>query len=166
MTFEEFYNQYYLNACIYATRKVGNPDDGEELTCAVFMYCYQHFSEYDSSKASIGTWLYVIMNSRIKNYYRDKKEHIDLDALGDTLSDDRDIIGKAIEVEENRRMIAKALKDLPETQRAIVVYRYIQDKSTAEVAEILGLSEGNVRTQLSRALAKMRSVLADEIEEY
>jgi len=159
MSFEEFYQQYYLNACIYATRKTGNSHDGEELACAVFMYCYQHFSEYDPSKASIGTWLYVIMNSRLKNYYRDKKETVDIEALGDTLQSDSDDMERAVEIQEDRRRIAEALKILPETQRAIVVYRYFKDLSSAETAEILGISEGNVRTQLSRALAKMRQVL-------
>ena len=159
MSFEEFYQQYYLNACIYVTRKTGNSHDGEELACAVFMYCYQHFSEYDPSKASIGTWLYVIMNSRLKNYYRDKKETVDIEALGDTLQSDSDDMERAVEIQEDRRRIAEALKILPETQRAIVVYRYFKDLSSAETAEILGISEGNVRTQLSRALAKMRQVL-------
>ena len=162
MTFEEFYNKYYLNACIYATRKTGNSHDGEELACAVFLYCYQHFSDYDPSKASIGTWLYVILNSRIKNYYRDHKQHVPLDSLGDTLSEQEDPLQRAEEVEANRNRIAKALKALPETQRAIVIYRYFQDKSTQETAEIVGISEGNVRTQLSRALSKMRIVLEQE----
>ena len=162
MSFEEFYRQYYLNACLYATRKTGNALDGEELAANAFVYCYQHFSEYDPEKASIGTWLYVVLNSRIKNFYRDRKIDVPLDSLGDTIREEHSALERASELEEDRQLIAKALKVLPETQRAIVVYRYFQDRTSAETAEILGISEGSVRTQLSRALAKMRQVIKEE----
>jgi RNA polymerase sigma-70 factor (sigma-E family) len=62
---------------------------------------------------------------------------------------------------ELRMMVLDALATLPPRARAIVVLRYWADMSVAEVADVLGCSEGNVKSQCSRALARLRVVLSE-----
>lgn len=159
ISFESFYNQYYTKACLYVKRKIQNQQDAEDVACDVFLYCYDHFSEYDEQKASIGTWLYMILNSRVKNYYRDKKNNISLDLIDDYIDMKSSYLEQAAEFEEMRKILAEALDSLSEIQKMIVVYRYFQDRSTAETAKMTGITEGNVRTQLTRALARIRKYL-------
>lgn len=59
---------------------------------------------------------------------------------------------------ELRHIIWRALSDLPPRQRAVVVLRYFNDLSEAQTAHVLECSVGNVKSQASRALAKLRSV--------
>jgi RNA polymerase sigma-70 factor (sigma-E family) len=57
--------------------------------------------------------------------------------------------------------LREALKTLPPRQRATVVLRYYDELSVQETAEVLGCSEGNVKSQTSRALDSLRRVLSD-----
>jgi len=73
-----------------------------------------------------------------------------------SVADPSDLIGE-------RSVLLAAVRQLPPRQRAIVLLRYWADLSDAQVADTLGCSPGTVRSQASRALAKLRSsaVLAD-----
>lgn len=57
---------------------------------------------------------------------------------------------------EERSVLLQALAELPQRQRAVVVLRYWEDMSESQVAEVLGCSLGNVKSQASRGLAKLR----------
>ena len=66
------------------------------------------------------------------------------------------VAGPADEVEERSALIA-ALAELPPRQRAVVVLRYWEDMTDAQVGALLGCSAGTVRSQATRALAKLRA---------
>jgi len=66
---------------------------------------------------------------------------------------------------DERQRLAAALTDLPPRQRAVVVLRYFDDLSEVSVAEILSCSVGTVKSQASKALAKLRLALGEVPEE-
>jgi RNA polymerase sigma-70 factor (sigma-E family) len=59
---------------------------------------------------------------------------------------------------DDRDLLVRALAQLPVGQRAVIVLRYFEDLSEAQTAAVLGCSEGNVKSQASRALAKLREM--------
>ncbi|MEV0145427.1 MULTISPECIES: SigE family RNA polymerase sigma factor [unclassified Nonomuraea] len=61
-----------------------------------------------------------------------------------------------------RHVLMDALRDLPPRQRAVVVLRYWEDLSEAQTAEVLGCSVGTVKSQASKAMAKLRTALGEE----
>ena len=65
---------------------------------------------------------------------------------------------------ETSRLVWKAVVDLPERQRACVVLRYFEDLPESEIAETLECSVGTVKSQLSKARAKLEPVLAGDLE--
>lgn len=156
MSFEQYYDKYYSVVLGYITRKINNRYNAEDLTMDVFTSCYQKFDTFDPQKASFQTWLFVIVNNKLKNYYRDKKEPDELDEsveFGEYFEDD---IIQAQYIMQMRDYLADAIELLNETQKTIVINKYFCNKNSSEIAEMTGLSPVNVRVQLSRAMTKMK----------
>jgi RNA polymerase sigma-70 factor (sigma-E family) len=61
----------------------------------------------------------------------------------------------------DRRSLIQALTDLPTSQRHVVVLRFLEDLSVAETAELLGISQGTVKSYTARALSSLRVILND-----
>lgn len=161
LTYEAFYSTYYDRILKYLKRKCARPQDAEDLTSQVFLYCYQNFSKYCASKASMASWVYMIANSRFKNYCRDRKVFSDIDGMAEFLTDEQSDVDSALMLDELREQIALGLLKLSERQRTIVVLSYFKNMSAAEIGSMLDMSPGNVRVQLSRALKKLEAELQD-----
>ena len=158
--FEGLYQQYYFPSVKYAMKKIQNAQDAEDIVCNAFLYCYEHYAEYDPQKACFSTWLYLVLNSRIKNYYRDRKDAIVLEHVREAALDTMCSVEDALELTQKRAQIAKALERLPETQRRVVIMKYFKKYSSKQISEKTGLSEANVRVILSRGIKQMRKLVS------
>jgi len=80
-------------------------------------------------------------------------------------ADARPSAESALASEEQRRALARALEELPDEQREVLVLYYREDKSAHQVAELLGLSDDAVKKRLSRARAQLREDILSRFEE-
>lgn len=156
MSFQEVYEKYYSIVLNYINKKISNYSDAEDMTMEVFMSVYKNFDNYDSKKANYNTWIFVIVNNKIKNYYRDKKEHCDIDNSVIAADDFSGQIVAAEYVSEMRQTLYEALNTINEMQRKIIIYKYFYDKNATQISEITGIPSGSVRVQLARGLEKVR----------
>lgn len=140
-------------------KRCGSREDAEDLTSAVFTYCFQRWSLYDASKASLQSWLFMIVRSRWKNYCRDRKVFADIDDMVDVFGSDGSEMEQAVRLEEIRRDIAEILAQLSENQREVIVLRYFGNLDDNEIARRVHTTSGNVRVLHSRALKKMKTLL-------
>ena len=154
-SFEEFYKQYYHIALSHTRKKIGSYEDAEDLVSNAFIYCYEHYDTYDPEKAPIGAWLFLIVNSRIKNYYRDRKEFVLLEEGSPFDVQDRSADEKAIELEELRAAIAKAIQKLPEMQQRMLILKYFYNYTSEQLGREFGLQPNHVRTMISRTVKKL-----------
>lgn len=154
--FEKYFQENYQQVVGYITKKIGNLHDAEDIAMECFMTCYRRFDSFDETKASFATWLYVIVNNRIKNYYRDERR---TEQLPENLMEDAENDWVQAEyLSQMRQELAQALKKLPEIQRRIVVYKYFYEMNSNQIAEKLRITPGNVRVLLSRAIKKMNEI--------
>lgn len=156
MAFEEYFELYYQQAFKYTIKKVSDMAIAEDLVMDAFASCHQKFEEFDPERAKFATWLYVVLNNKIKNYYRDKKELVLLETYLELAVNTEDDILTAIHIGQLRELLAEALMHLPEVQRKIVVMKYFKGKDSKEIASACGLTSGNVRVQMARAMKKLK----------
>lgn len=156
-SFEDFYESNYNRVLYHVKGKITNHEDAEDLTSAIFTYCYAHYEDYDPEKSSITTWLYLIVNSRIKNYYRDHDAvaFADYEVVSETMQDHSVDLDEGVYMEQLHGALMKAIGRLPERQKQIVMMSYFQNLTSDQIAKKLGLTSGNVRVLLSRALDKL-----------
>jgi RNA polymerase sigma factor (sigma-70 family) len=116
---------------------------------------------------SLLPWLRQLTRHRAYHVLRTERRRLkriddrDLDALLDAAVDPRPDAGDRMLANEERRLLAAVLDELPDDARDVVTLYYREGQSTSHVAALLGLTEATVRQRLSRARARMRTDLLD-----
>lgn len=155
--FSKVYQEYYGKVFRHVCGKIASHHEAEDLTQEIFTACYRNFDSFDPEKASIGTWVYVIMSNRLKNYYRDKKEYVSLDDEEGFLElASEEVLEESILLEEMKTLLMEAIMNLSEREQKIIRNLYFYKKTSAETAEELHMTAGNVRVVMNRALSKIR----------
>lgn len=163
--FEEVYESFHHKIFLYVHKRISSREEAEDLTSEIFAAAVRGYPSYDPAKSSLATWLYLIANSRLRNYYRDRKAvALDISEYADLLPDPGEVhvpMEAAARLQNGRDAVAKALETLPERSRAVVRMRFFENRSAQEVGEALGLSAGNVRVIQARALAQMKKTIVE-----
>jgi RNA polymerase sigma-70 factor, ECF subfamily len=159
---------------VAAVSILNNPADAEEVAQEAVLKAFTHLAEF-RAEAKFSTWLIQITineaRSRLRKDRRHLYESIDeprTDEEGDyspkDFADWREIPSETLKRDELRNALKRALASLPLKYREVFILRDIQNLSIEETAEILSISEGNVKTRLLRARLQMRDALAPGID--
>jgi RNA polymerase sigma-70 factor (ECF subfamily) len=151
----------------------GNPDDAAELTQETFVKVIESIDKF-KGRSRFYTWLFrIAVNltlNRCQRSARTSVRSLDADdrdqegtgrqALREFLKDDRAVDPALVaQSRELCDLVKKSLLQLDEPQRAVVVLRDIEGMSYAEIADVLNVELGTVRSRLSRARSNLREVL-------
>ena len=137
-----------------AFRILGNWADAEDVAQETFLRLHRHGTNF-ADEAALGAWLYRVAVNLCFDRTRAARSSAELPELRS-----RGISAESAVIQEQaKERLMAALSELPAKERAAVVLREIEGLSTAEVAEILGSAEATVRSQISRALVRLRSML-------
>lgn len=161
MEFETIYETYYNKIFSYVKKRISHLQDAQEITSDIFTNVYKGLASYNPNKSSLETWLFVITNNRLKNYYRDKKDEIIVDEVEQFYIDRELSAEELMIVKEQREELLQCLMQLSVRERTIVIKKYYQGETSAQIADELDLTAGNVRIILKRSLAKLRGLMND-----
>ena len=164
----------YQNRIYNVVLKIcADPDDAAELTQETFVKVIENLSRFEG-RSSFYTWAFRIAVNLTLNYCQKNArlairsldsdegpyDHQATHALKELLSDDRSPDPSAMAQDKEVYEIAiKAIRELDEPQRAVLVLRDIEGMSYARIAEVLGIELGTVRSRLSRARTRVREIL-------
>jgi RNA polymerase sigma-70 factor (ECF subfamily) len=163
----------YQNRIAAALARMAGPAfDPEELAHEVFVRVWKSAHRYEPS-ARLSTWLLTIARNLFLNELRyrtrhptvsmnasaeEGNSHFDAPAVPAALHPDAALIER-----ELQEAIDAALQKLPENQRTAIVLRRYEDLSYEEIAVLLGVSVGSVKSLLFRARTTLRELLADHL---
>lgn len=129
----------------------GNLADAEDLVQSALAKTYQAWSRIEDRKALDGYVRRAMVNTHISWWRRRKVDEYPTDDIPDQP------VADTAANSEIRDSLRRAIDRLPQRMRAAVLLRFFDDMTEAEVADVLGVSQGTVKSTVSRAVAKLRS---------
>lgn len=172
--FYDLVRPYERAVFLAAVAIVKNDADAEEVAQEAILKAFKGLARF-RQEAKFSTWLIQIAINEAKMKLRKDRRHlhesIDEGQRSDEgeytpkdFADWREIPSEALEQKELRAALTRALNTLPEKYRTVLILRDVQHLSIAETAQLLSLSEANVKTRLSRARLQMRDALAPGLD--
>ncbi len=165
--FEALVRAYEKRVYNMTLRMTGSNEDAYDLSQEIFLRVWRALPMF-KGEASFSTWLHTLASNACIDHARRERRRNDISLTGEgddgaavetELPDLRYSPESALEKKQIREAVDQALSELSFEHRQAVVLRDVQGLSYAEMAEILSLSEGTVKSRLSRAREALRKIL-------
>jgi RNA polymerase sigma-70 factor, ECF subfamily len=159
--FVTLYEQYQRAVYTYLYYRLGDAMLAEDLTAEVFIRLLDRLATLDVTERPLLAWLYTIAANLATDHHRKNGRYqwLPLDEERDQPETDTAHSADARLAQET---LAKALNHLTEEQRQVVLLKFVEGRSNAEVGAILGKNEGSVKSLQHRALAALRRLLTKD----
>ncbi len=165
----ELYDRHAPSLLALARRILGRTADAEEVLQEVFLHLWNNAGRYDPARSSVSTWLVLVVRSRSIDRLRSRKvvdrvheaahlenpvpEHASPDGV------------ESVFIRERRQRVKAELELLPPEQKQVLEMAFYKGLSQSEIAGLVGLPLGTVKTRTLLAMKKLRSALRSEIRE-
>jgi RNA polymerase sigma-70 factor (ECF subfamily) len=144
----------------FVERMVGARHDAEDLVQAAFLRVWQGAARWEP-QAKFSTWFYRVLHNLCMDHFRGRGAPAE--ALDEALPDGAPTSEKRLAGTQRSARVRAALAALPARQRAAIVLCYYEERSQAEAAALLGVSEGALESLLSRARAALKKRMSEEL---
>jgi len=156
--FAQLYEQYFDKIYRYVTLRIGNETEAEDMTQQVFLNALQSISSFRWKGIPFSAWLFRIAHNKIVDYWRRKKgTTVPLD---ESLASNERNPQLVTEHRQDVEQLLLAAEKLTGAQREVISLRFASELSIAQVAKIMGKSEGVVKALQHSAIVALRKALA------
>ena len=159
MALTQLYEENFDRIYRYIVLKIGDRIEAEDMTQQVFLNALKSISKYKWKGMPFSSWLYRIAHNQVVDYLRKKSRRATV-PLDETMpAGDRDpgqVAERKLEIEQ----LAKATKRLTPAQQEVISLRFAGELSVAEVAKVMGRSEGAIKALQHSAIVALRKVMA------
>ncbi len=163
------YNRRIYNICY---RFAGTADDAQDLTQEVFIKMYRTLGSYDMGRGAFMTWVTTMTRNLLVDHFRKTKqdrvtdsldaapsEHEDAMPISDQIQDKGLPPDARVESRETSETVHRALEKLSPELREAVILRDLQDMDYREIAAVLRVPEGTVKSRINRGRAELARLL-------
>lgn len=169
---EEIVQRFHRRVYSLCYRFAGSAADAQDLTQEVFIKVYRTIGSFDGEKASFNTWLTSVTRNLLVDHFRKTRDDRATDSIDATQSTEEDGPTLAdrlasntpsplahVEGRERREMVQRALRQISVDLREAVILRDLQDMDYREIAVVLKVPEGTVKSRINRGRAELARVL-------
>ena len=153
-------------------RFTGSAADAEDLTQDVFLKLYKNLQSFDAIKGSFGTWITTLTRNLLVDHFRRTRLDRATDSIHATFDGDEDgptmedrLVDRRPSQEQHvaglelRARVQGALKQISPELREAVILRDLQDMDYKEIAQVLNIPEGTVKSRISRGRGELARLL-------
>jgi RNA polymerase sigma-70 factor (ECF subfamily) len=173
--FREIVEKHKKKVYCLALDIVGNHHDAEDVSQEVFLKVYRSFETF-KKEAKLGSWIYRItynagidcLRRKTSHFERMKGKAMEEKSLPD-FSNPRDVASQEERAGDARllqKRIDSALRNISDKERAVFVMRHYNDLKLGDIAEVMGVSVGSVKSYLFRALKKLQKELSPLMRDF
>ena len=170
---EEIVQRFHRRIYNICYRFAGSADDAQDLTQEVFIKVYRTVASFDGEKASFNTWVTTVTRNLLVDHFRKTRNDRSTDSIdapqsgeedGPTMADRLASDGSEsphthLESRERREMVHRALQQISPDLREAVILRDLQDLDYREIAQVLKVPEGTVKSRINRGRAELARLL-------
>jgi RNA polymerase sigma-70 factor (ECF subfamily) len=165
--FEILISNYEKKTYNIAFGLVGKEEDAKDIAQDTFIKAFKSIATF-KEKSSFSTWLYRITINTSKDYLRKRKNTIafeDINAQGE-IKDEGLQPQEQLEHMEERKLILSALKELKEEYSNVIILKDLNGFSYQEIADILDINLGTVKSRISRGRFQLRDILSQSSQKF
>ena len=158
--FGVLYERYVTRIYNYIYYRTGNHHDAEDLTAMVFYRALGNIQNYTERGIPFQAWLYRIAHNLVANWHRDRgrrkiiplEEYVGPGAQTDAPD-------QQAESHEERALLMETIRHLPPERQQLLILKFIEKMPNAEIGEVMGRTEGAVKSLYHRTLSALREEL-------
>ncbi len=169
---EDIVQRYHRRIYNICYRFAGSADDAQDLTQEVFIKIYRTLNSYDLGRGAFMTWVTSITRNLLVDHFRKSKqdrltdsldagasEHEEAQPLSEQIQDKAAPPDASVQHRETRETVHRALQKLSPELREAVVLRDLQDMDYREIATVLKVPEGTVKSRINRGRTELARLL-------
>jgi RNA polymerase sigma-70 factor (ECF subfamily) len=161
--FGQLYERYLDRIFNYVYYRTGNTHDAEDLTARVFQRAMKHIHNYTDRGVPFSAWLYRIAHNLVANWHRDRsrRQEIPINDLP-VLPAKGDQPETTLVRTEQQEALLRLIRKLPPERQHLLILKFVENLSNAEIGQIMGRSEGAIKSLYHRTLLSLRDQVGQE----
>ena len=160
-SFARLYRMHYERVFRYCSRRLFNRHTAEDVTSTVFFRIMRTISTFEGNSNDFRNWLYRIATNAVNDYLKTAKRRAETIRNAAQEHGRRRVFAAESDNKLQKKNLAvkQALLGLKPKYQTVITLRFFEKMKLIEIAEILGQNPATIRTQLARALSKLRKEL-------
>jgi RNA polymerase sigma-70 factor (ECF subfamily) len=157
------YDKYATRIYNYIYYRTGSTLDAEDITSRVFFRAMRHITNYTDRGVPFSAWLYRIAHNLVANWHRDssRRQEVELeDGYQASKGDEYPEI--ALLESEEQNALLKLIRALPEERQHLLILKFVQHMSNAEIGQIMDRTEGAIKSLYHRTLLALREEITKD----